>query len=61
MSKEHVREQQVPMPSVYPMKIGSDYTFIKYNPSYLIYSHIAYTLFHWTLALYGSALLEIIV
>lgn len=51
MSKEQVREQQVPMPSVYPMKIGSDYTFIRSDAGYLFYSHIAYTLFYWFLGI----------
>ncbi len=49
MSKDKVREQQVPMPAKYPIKITSEYTFIKYNPGYLVYSHIVYTLFHWVL------------
>jgi len=51
MSSDHVREQQVPMPSVYPIKITSDYTFIKTNKSYLFFSHIAYTLFDWVLGI----------
>jgi len=51
MSKDQVREQQVPMEAKYPIKITSDYTFIKTNKSYLIYSHIVYTLFHWILGI----------
>ena len=39
------------MESVYPMKITSDYTFIKTNTSYLFFSHIAYTLFHLVLGI----------
>jgi len=49
MKSDKVREQQVPMESKYPMKITSDYTFIKSNFSYLFFSHIAYTLFHLVL------------
>lgn len=51
MSKDQVRAQQVPMEAKYPIKITSDYTFIKTNKSYLIYSHIVYTLFHWILGI----------
>lgn len=51
MSKDQVREQLVPMESKYPIKITSDYTFIKTNKSYLFFSHIAYTLFHWVLGI----------
>ncbi|MBE0649194.1 MAG: 1-acyl-sn-glycerol-3-phosphate acyltransferase [Bacteroidales bacterium] len=49
MKSDKVREQQVPMESVYPMTIKSDYTYIKTNFSYLFFSHIAYTAFHWVL------------
>ena len=49
MSSGKVREQQVPMESVYPIKITSDYTFIKTNYTYLFFSHIAYTLFYLVL------------
>lgn len=51
MKSDKVREQQVPMESVYPIKITSDYTFIKTNYSYLFFSHIAYTLFHLVLGI----------
>jgi 1-acyl-sn-glycerol-3-phosphate acyltransferase len=49
MKSDKVREQQVPMKSVYPMTIRSDYTYIKTNFTYLFFSHIAYTAFHWVL------------
>jgi 1-acyl-sn-glycerol-3-phosphate acyltransferase len=51
MASDKVREQQVPMESVYPMTITSDYTFIKTNFSYLFFSHIAYTLFYLVLGI----------
>ena len=51
MATEKVREQQVPMESVYPMTITSDYTFIKTNFSYLFFSHIAYFLFYLVLGI----------
>lgn len=51
MKSDNVREQQVPMESVYPMKITSDYTFIKTNYSYLFFSHITYTIFHLVLGI----------
>ncbi len=46
MKSDKVREQQVPMESVYPMTIPSDYPFIKTNFYYLFFSHIAYTAFY---------------
>lgn len=46
MATNKVREQQVPMESVYPMTITSDYTFIKNNFTYLFFSHIVYSLFY---------------
>ena len=49
MSKHKVREQQIPMPSVYPLNIGSDYQFIRYDFYYLFFSHIACTLFYMVL------------
>jgi len=51
MKPDKVREQQVPMESVYPITITSDYTFIKTNFSYLFFSHIAYTAFHLVLGI----------
>lgn len=51
MKPDKVREQQVPMESVYPMIITSDYTFIKTNFTYLFFSHIAYTAFHLVLGI----------
>lgn len=49
MKSGKVRQQQVPMEVVYPIKITSDYTFIRTDWFYLFFSHIAYTLFHWSL------------
>jgi len=46
MTNNQVRKQQVPMESVYPITIPSDYTYIKTNFSYLFFSHIAYTVFY---------------
>ena len=51
MAEGKVREQQVPMDSVYPITITSDYTFIRTDPGYLFFSHIAYTLFYLVLGL----------
>jgi len=51
MKSNKVREQQVPMESVYPIKITSDYTFIKTNFIYLFFSHIVYTIFHIVLGI----------
>ncbi len=51
MTSGQVREQQVPMESVYPIKIPSDYTYIKTNFGYLFFSHIAYTAFHLVLGI----------
>jgi len=48
---KQVRKQQIPMESVYPMTITSDYTYIKTNFTYLFFSHIAYTLFHLVLGI----------
>jgi 1-acyl-sn-glycerol-3-phosphate acyltransferase len=49
MASDKVREQQVPMESVYPMTIPSDYIFIRTNFNYLFFSHIAYFLFYLVL------------
>jgi 1-acyl-sn-glycerol-3-phosphate acyltransferase len=49
MTSNKVREQQVPMESVYPITIGSEYTFIKTNFIYLFFSYIAYSLFYLVL------------
>ena len=43
------REQRIPMPSVYPINIGSDYPFIRYDIGYLFVSHIVCTLFYLVL------------
>lgn len=51
MKSDEVREQQVPMESVYPMTITSDYPFIKTNFTYLFFSHIAYTAFYLVLGI----------
>lgn len=51
MASDKVRKQQVPMEAVYPMTIGSGYTFIKTNFSYLFFSYIAYTLFYLVLGI----------
>ncbi|MFC2102457.1 lysophospholipid acyltransferase family protein [Bacteroidota bacterium] len=51
MKPDKVREQQVPMEAVYPMTITSDYTYIKTDFTYLFFSHIAYTAFHWVLGI----------
>jgi 1-acyl-sn-glycerol-3-phosphate acyltransferase len=50
-AKSKVREQQVPMESVYPMTIGPSYRFIRYDPFYLFFSTIAYYLFYLVLGL----------
>jgi len=49
MTSEKVREQQVPMESVYPMTITPDYPFIKNNFGYLFFSHIVYNAFYLVL------------
>lgn len=51
MAEKKVREQRVPMPSVYPIIIGKDYQFIKKDFVYLFFSHIAYTLFYLVLGI----------
>jgi len=51
MTSNKVREQQVPMESVYPITIGSDYAFIKTNFIYLFLSYIAYSLFYLVLGI----------
>jgi len=51
MKSDQVRQQQVPMESVYPITIPPDYPFIKTNFSYLFFSHIAYTAFHLVLGI----------
>ncbi len=45
MKTKKVREQQVPMPSVYPLKITDDYVFIRTDLWYRIVSSFTYTLF----------------
>lgn len=51
MTSDKVREQQVPMESVYPITISSDYPFIKTNFGYLFFSHIVYSIFHLVLGI----------
>jgi 1-acyl-sn-glycerol-3-phosphate acyltransferase len=51
MNKGKVREQQVPMESVYPITITSGYRFIRYDLFYLFFSTIAYYLFYVVLGL----------
>lgn len=51
MKPDKVREQQVPMESVYPITIGTDYEYIKTDFIYLFFSHIAYTLFYLVLGI----------
>jgi len=46
MEPNQVRQQKVPMESVYPIKIKNGYIFIKTNFKYLFFSHIAYSLFY---------------
>jgi len=45
MKKGEVREQQVPMPSVYPLKIGPDYVYIRTDRFFMFYSALACFLF----------------
>jgi len=49
MSKDQLRQQQVPMPSVYPIDLASDFPFIRFDWWYLFFSHIAYSLFYLVL------------
>lgn len=51
MSKDKPREQQIPMPSVYPIDIDSSYQFIRNDFLYLLQSHITYTLFYLVLGI----------
>ena len=51
MSSNKVREQQVPMESVYPITIPPDFDYIKTNSGYLFFSNIAYSLFYIVLGL----------
>lgn len=51
MASDKVREQQVPMESVYPMTIGPDFEYIKTGSVYLFFSYIAYSLFHLILGI----------
>lgn len=51
MKSDQVRKQQIPMESVYPMTISSDYTYIKTNFTYLFFSHIAYNIFYLVLGI----------
>jgi len=41
-----VREQQVPMESVYPIKLTADFPFIRNDFLYLFFSNIAYYIFY---------------
>ncbi len=45
MKTGKVREQQVPMESVYPLEIGPDYNFIRTDRFFMIYSAVACALF----------------
>jgi 1-acyl-sn-glycerol-3-phosphate acyltransferase len=46
-----VRQQQVPMESVYPIRITAGYTFIRTDAFYLFFSTIAYYLFYLVLGI----------
>ncbi len=46
-----VREQQVPMESVYPIKISADFPFIRTDFTYLFFSNIVYYAFYLVLGL----------
>jgi len=51
MKTSKVRQQQIPMESVYPITIKSDYTYIRTDYFYLFFSHIAYYLFYLVLGI----------
>ncbi|NCB27772.1 MAG: hypothetical protein EOM62_20315, partial [Bacteroidia bacterium] len=51
MEPKKVREQQIPMESVYPITIPPDFSYIRTDGFYLFFSHIAYTLFYWFLGI----------
>ena len=49
MKSDKVREQQIPMESVYPITISPDYKYIRTDFPFLFFSHIAYTAFYLVL------------
>jgi len=51
MVANKVREQQVPMESVYRITIPSDYTYIRSDFKYLFFSSIAYSIFYLVLGI----------
>ncbi|MCK9205252.1 MAG: 1-acyl-sn-glycerol-3-phosphate acyltransferase [Bacteroidales bacterium] len=51
MENSKVRKQQIPMESVYPIHISSDYVFIRNDYFYLFFSFIAYYLFFLVLGI----------
>jgi len=51
MKSGKVREQQVPMESVYPMTITKDYVYIRNDFFYLFFSNIAYFTFYLVLGI----------
>jgi len=51
MKSGKVREQQVPMESVYPMTIAKDYVYIRNDFFYLFFSNIAYYTFYLVLGI----------
>jgi 1-acyl-sn-glycerol-3-phosphate acyltransferase len=51
MKKGKVREQQVPMESVYPMNIPEDYKYIRNDFFYLFFSNIVYYTFYLVLGI----------
>jgi 1-acyl-sn-glycerol-3-phosphate acyltransferase len=51
MKSKNVRQQQVPMESVYPINITSGYRFMRSDYFFLFFSHIAYTMFHLVLGI----------
>ncbi len=51
MKKTQVRQQQIPMQSVYPIKVNADYSFIRTDFLFLFFSHIAYSMFYLVLGI----------
>jgi len=51
MKKGKVREQQVPMESVYPITVSSSYRFVRYDFFYLFFSTISYYAFYFVLGI----------
>jgi 1-acyl-sn-glycerol-3-phosphate acyltransferase len=51
MNKGKVREQQIPMESVYPIEIDNSFRFIRYDFFYLFFSTISYYAFYVVLGL----------